>query len=744
MLIVFLFIISFFINTDTIYAQALKGRVVGADTETLPGATVQWMFTSKGVFTDAEGKFYLPDSGVTVEKIIVRYTGYKTDTIKIRNRNYIEIQLKENLSLSEIQIIENSSGIILLNGPDKTEQITRTELQKSACCDMAGCFETQSSVQPQVTNVLTNSKELRILGLSGVYNQLLFNGMPVFQGLSYTYGINGIPGTLVNNIYVSKGANSVLQGYESISGQINVETLDPVRADKFLLNIYGNSFSEKHLNVNFAWKLRKWNALSVFHTAQPGFRSDRDQDRLLDLPLLKRYSGHQVFSYGNSKEWGWSHNMSFRYVYEARTGGQTSFQPDKHTGSQTIYGQQIQYAQPEIMLKSLYRFNAKHALGFFAAGYYHSQDSWFGTASYSAKQSYVFTNVQHEFKYGKNNTLKSGMSYRHMDIREQIGFQEILPVRTYAGLYARTENIPGVFAENTLHLYKDKLIWTGGIRVDYFEPEGVKFVPRMMLKYELRPGTDFRFNVGRGWRTVNIFSENINLLSSSRNVLMPEKLNSEKAWNSGFSLVQKFGVDNPKFTGHISLDYYYTLFQNQVFPDYNTLSASAIVQNFEGKSTAHAFQADIFLTLYKRWEIKSGFNFLEAAQFTSTGKNILPFNPRYKILGTLSYKPLSNRFHIDMNTHWIGKQKLPGTSQNPPMYQIPNESETYVIVSIQFTWNVRRFELYSGCENITDFRQLRPALSWQDPFSPWFDTSVVWGPTRGREVYAGFRYRIKK
>ena len=236
-------------------AQSLKGKVVSENNIPLAGASVHWLNLPNGTITDSLGIFELQFSKNSIKKLVVSYVGYRSDTITITNENAIEVKLTWTKPLGEVVVKGKRPGIYISEiSPIKTEVITQVELKKAACCDLAGCFETQSSVQPRSTNVITNSKELRILGLSGVYNQVLIDGMPIIQGLTYTYGISSIPGTLVDNIYISKGANSVIQGYESISGQINVETKEPDRTDKLLLNVYANNFMEKHLNANYAFK----------------------------------------------------------------------------------------------------------------------------------------------------------------------------------------------------------------------------------------------------------------------------------------------------------------------------------------------------------------------------------------------------------------------------------------------------------------------------------------------------------
>lgn len=724
-------------------AQIIQGNVTNSENKPLAGANVYWLGTTVGVITGSEGAFEISQKGITSKKLVASYVGYTADTLHIDQQSTVTFRLKPAGALNEVLIEGQRAGVEISDlNPIKTEKITQVELEKAACCDLAGCFETQTTVQPQVTNVVTNSKELRILGLSGVYNQVLIDGFPMIQGLSYTYGISSVPGSMVDNIYVSKGANSVLQGFESISGQINVETKDPDKTDRLFINLYLNNFMERHLNANYAFKKGKWSNLTAVHTVQAANRIDRDQDNFLDLPLLTRYLVSNKWKYGNQNKKGWNSTIGFRYLNEQRIGGQTLFKADSDAGSSQIYGQQVTIHQPEFWAKSGYRFNDKHNIVLFTSGFAQNQSSYFGTVKYEAQQRNFYSNLQYELTYGKHD-LKTGVSFRHLNLKEDISFTDSLPLRTYAGNYQRIENIPGVFAENTMRLFKDKLSWIAGIRGDHHNEFGYQLTPRTLLKYDINPKTILRGSIGTGWRTVNLFSENIGLLVSSRDILFTEPLQPEKAVNFGVNLTRKFETKNEQLSGYFSIDYYRTNFQNQIFPDYDADPTQALIQNFTGRSISNGLQTELYLKLFKRFEVKAGHGFLDVYRETNGLKTLLPFNPRHKVLGSLSYKPTSEKFHIDMNMHWYGTQRLPNTQSNPVEFQRPDFSAPFTIVNAQFTYKFKQIDVYVGCENIFDFRQLQPIISWQNPFSPFFDTSSVWGPTRGREFYLGARFRVR-
>jgi outer membrane receptor for ferrienterochelin and colicins len=723
------------------FAQNITGRVVDKANQPLAGASVVWLSGKKGVVTTQDGTFSIAKTGVAT-KLVASFAGYIKDTIDIAGIDTVVFVLRTKADLQAVVITSEKAGTLLSNrSAIKTEILTAVELKKAACCDLAGCFETQSSVQPQTTNIITNAKELRILGLSGVYNQVLIDGFPMIHGLSFTYGISGLPGTLVDNIYISKGANSVLQGYESISGQINVETKKPNTAEKLFANIYINSFAEKHLNLSTNFKTGNWHSLLAFHTVQPANKTDRDQDDFLDLPLLTRYMLFNKWKKGKENEWGWSSEFTLRYLDEKRIGGQTFFKPGEHKGSSTVYGNTVSIQQPEAWMKTGYRFDDKKRVVLYTSAFHQNQESFFGSLRYNAEQTNAFVNLQYELTPSEKHTLKTGASLKSVDLQETIAFTDNSIDRHYDGDYANIEKIAGVFAENTLSLLKGKLTWIAGIRADHHNRFGWRWTPRTLLKYDPTAKLTIRANLGTGWRTVNLFSENIGLLASSRDIVFLENLKPERAVNTGINVTQKF--DSKDVSGYISLDYYRTDFQNQVFPDYDTDPTKAYIQNFTGKSISNGFQADLLLKFYKRYEFKAGYNFLDVYRINNGNKEVLPFNARHKVLTTFSYKPANEKFHADMNIHWFGKQRLPNTKANPVEYQRPDFSQDYTTVNAQLTYVVKKLEIYGGCENIFNFRQNQPIISWQNPFSPYFDISSVWGPTRGREFYIGIRYSMK-
>lgn len=476
------------------------------------------------------------------------------------------------------------------------------------------------------------------------------------------------------------------------------------------------------------------------HTVQPASKIDKDKDSFLDLPLLTRYSIYDKVKYKDEDSLGFSAMIGFRYVDESRIGGQSNFNPTTDKGSESVFGQTVKIKQGEAYTKSGYRFNRRNKLTLIASRLGQNQHSYYGTTLYDPQQLSYYANLQYELKY-RNHELKTGVSYRYFDLKENIAFTANSLQRTYNGTYLKKEMIPGVFAENVFNWNENKVTLITGVRLDNHNQFGSFITPRAMLKYQVATPTTIRLSAGTGYRTANIFSENIGLLASSRDVIFTEVLKPERALNIGTNIVHR--VDWGNVTGNFTFDYYRTQFSNQIFPDYDTDPTKAYIGNFSGESVSNGFQAESNLKFYKVMDFKLSYNFLDVYRVQVGKKEILPFNARHRVASAVSYEPRNKRWHADVNAHWFGEQRLPNTASNPVEFRQPEKSKSFTTVNAQFTKVWKQLELYAGCENIFDFRQKRPIVSWQNLFSPYFDTAFVWGPTRGREMYVGVRYKIK-
>jgi outer membrane receptor for ferrienterochelin and colicin len=729
-------------------AQTLFGRLTDMAGTPLPNALLFWTGTVQGTLTDAQGEFALDATKIDTAQRPLRVTASfegARDTFFVDAFDvYWEMALAATVTFKEVVITDQSGATISVLQPIKTEIINRNELRKAACCDLAGCFETQSTVQPTTTNVLTNAKELRILGLSGVYNQVLVDGLPTIQGLSYTYGTGTIPGSMLDNIWVVKGANSVLQGFEGMVGQITVFPREGGNAEPVTADVLVNSFGETHFNAGFGTKKAKWTNYLALHSSLPGGKWDRDGDRFLDLPLLRRHAFYNKWRFRKENEKGLSAFVGLRFVHEQRVGGQENFDPKTDEGSTRAYGQTVRFNQPEIFAKTGWRFDENNKITLLASFVRQKQASWFGLTAYDAFQNFGYANLQYELFWGaeKAHELKFGASYRHFTLDETIAFAAADTLgRSFAGNYRKEERIAGAFAENILHLENDRWVLITGLRADRHNDFGTTLTPRLMLRFNPGSGLDLRASIGSGWRTVNLFPENLALLTGNRDLVFAETIRPERSWNAGLNATRRFALGAWQCTA--TGDFYHTWFQNQFFPDYDSDPGRAILENFTGRSVSNGLQLEYSAQWRQRVEFRAAYNFLDVFRVENGQKALLPFNPMHKVLGVFTYRTADDHWQFDLNAHWYGQQRLPSTAANPDALQRPGNSEPYTIANAQLRWKKhKRWDFFAGCENLLDFRQRQPILGWQQPFAPGFDPAFAWGPTRGREFYAGFNFKI--
>jgi outer membrane receptor for ferrienterochelin and colicin len=418
-----------------------------------------------------------------------------------------------------------------------------------------------------------------------------------------------------------------------------------------------------------------------------------------------------------------------------------AFNDERDLGSNSIYGQSVNFAQPEVSVKSSYRFSVKHGISLSMSGFIHNQYSWFGITNYNANQQSAYANLQHEWQWHRTHAVKYGISYRYQRLNEGIDFEDNQLNRTFNGRYQTNLDVPGVFAENTLRWRDEKIVVITGARLDKHQQWGNYFTPRSMLKYALNNRHTFRASVGSGWRQVNLFSEQNNLLVGSRDVVFMAPLKPEAAINWGLNHTYRF--EKGKTTGTISADFYSTHFSNQFFPDYDADPTKILINNYTGISRSKGLQVEALLVFRKQMEFRAAYNYLDVYRIQNGQKVLLPFNPRNRLMAAVSYRTKNNKWQVDMNTHWFDKMRLPNTTSNPAEYRRADFSVPYTMLNMQATFRWRKMEIYGGFENISNYRQPNPIISANNPFGPYFDLSSVWGPTRGRELYLGLRWKIQ-
>lgn len=713
-------------------AQSFSGRVLDQKTATpLIGASVVWLGTSQATSTDANGFFNFKTIPAGTSALLVSYIGYTPDTVRVQGQQNLVVQLKARTNLQEV-IISGKQDRYLAMTPANSQVITAKDLLKSACCNLAESFETNASVEVSTTDAASGAKQIQMLGLDGAYTLMTTDNVPALRGLATPYRLNYLSGTYIDAIDIIKGTGSVLNGYESISGQVNVRLKDPEKTDRLYINLYGNSLAKWDANVNTSFNLhKKISSVLMLHTDQLSNRVDGNADGFLDIPLGKHYNVFNKWKYNSGGPI--IAEMGVQVLTENRMGGQKDFKSGMAQAEGNPYGIESETDRVSAFSKTSYTFKSRpyQSIGLILSGTNHQFDAHYGARRYDGKQNSGLANLIFQSAFGNTaHTYKTGLSYQYEDYNETLAGKN----------YTRAERVPGAFFE---YVYQNSqnLTLVGGIRADYHNLYGWVYTPRFNVKYDFNPNTIVRLAAGQGFRVANPIAENVGSLVSSREFILPPQLLPEKAWNLGGSFTQYFQVGER--TGAFITDYYYTTFQNQVVPDMYSNPNQVIFTNLNGRSFSKSFQAELQYELTSMLDVKAAYKYFDVR--TSYNGQLLqrPFVPNHRAFLNLGFATPFDKWRADLTAQWFGERSAPVMEH---FHEGPIRTRTvspYAVFNAQVTRAFKKWEVYLGGENLMDYKQKKPIVAADRPFSQDFDASMIWAPIIGRVIYAGLRFTLK-
>ncbi len=717
-------------NTFAAYAQHIDGHIseqnADGQTRAIIGANVYWLGTSVGTSTNQTGYFKI-ERPKGANKLVISFVGYKTDTLTVpSSQTHVMHTLTSSVDIEGVVVAGRASGTHLDRvSPMQTQIITSTELKRAACCNLSESFETNASVDVSYSDAVTGAKQIQLLGLAGTYSQIQIENIPALRGLASTFGLNYVPGSWMESIQVSKGTASVANGYESIAGQINVEYKKPWQDEVFFMNGYANSLGMGEVNTNFSTNITpNISTMVLAHAENMSFENDHNHDTFLNHPLIKQYHILNRWKFdGNNFE----SQVGVRLLDEERQAGQM---PTLNLTNP--FGIDILTRQYEGFAKAGYIFGRPNtSLGLIASASEHKQQSTFGFNAYNGQQQSFYSNLVFITYLGKtNHTVKTGLSFAYDSYNEELNAQP----------FNRTEIVPGAYFEYTYKWMESLTIMAGG-RIDLHNMFGNLVTPRLHIRYQPIEQLNMRASVGKGYRTPNVLSENMYLLASSKSLTFSEDIGMEEAWNFGINITQKYLLWFRELT--INTDFYRTTFNNQLIVDMEQDPNTVYFYNLNGKSYSNSLQSEISYSPFPRVDFSVAYRWNDVR--TTINGNLLekPLVSRSKGFLTTSYRTESN-WQFDYTVHLNGGGRLPNTSYLPEEFRQGDEFPSFITMNAQISKTFKRWDAYIGIENLTNYTQQNPIIAAENPYGPYFDASMVWGPLSGRKVYLGFRYAINR
>jgi len=725
--------------------EQLKGVVLeNSSSKEVPlqGANVFWLNSTVGAVTAEDGTFSLPYK-FSYNKLVISYVGFKTDTVIVSENRYIKHVLQSSDELDAVTVTSRKQATTksYLKATN-TFTVSSEELLKAACCNLSESFETNPSIDVNFADAVTGTKQIKMLGLNSPYILIATENIPAIRGASQAYGLSFIPGTWVESIQITKGAGSVVNGFESIAGQINAELVKPITDNKLFVNTYAGINGRLELNTHINKKVSdRWSGGLYIHGNLRNQKFDRNDDSFLDVPLKEQINIMNRWQYTNPVK-GVVSFINLRYINDNTQSGQIDFDPGRDMGTTNFWGSEIDTERFEVTTKLGY-VNPEipyQSLGFQTAFSQHNQESYFGLNVYDIKHTSFYSNlVYNSIITDSRHKIKTGLTFTYDNYDELVNIDN----------YERTENSFGGFFEYSYDDL-DKLTLTAGIRADQHNRFGFFITPRLHVRYTPWEKSAFRTSIGRGIKSANIFAETQNMFSSSRqiNILgMGGKiygLDPEIAWNYGFSYLQGFNLFERK--ADVTLDFYRTDFENQVITDWENPSEINFY-NLEGESFANSFQLEFNYNAFENFDFRMAYKFYDIQTDYLSGRLDNPLIPKHRLFANASYKTElttnGSQWKFDATYNWLSKQRFPNTDASAPEFQLDEYSPTIGTLNLQMTKVFSpSFEIYIGGENVTNVRQSNPIISPDNPFGSNFDSNFVYGPIFGSMYYAGLRFKM--
>jgi outer membrane receptor for ferrienterochelin and colicins len=663
--------------------------------------------------------------------------------IFISNTMFAQVDIKtskeKTYTSTEVVVSGNMKKMSKKDSPLPIE-VYRTEyFQKAAVSNLLDATQQITGLRPQINCSVCNTGDIHLNGMEGPYTAVLIDGMPIVSSLSTVYGLSGIPLSMIERVEVIKGPGAAMYGSEAMAGIINIITKSTSSADKIYIESSLSSQLESSNDIAMKWKMgahtQSLLSLNYFNFDN---KLDVNKDGFTDIALQKRFSLFNKYTFDSDRSLV---NFAYRLMYEDRWGGELNWNENFRAGD-SIYGETIQTKRVEII--SSIKPNKDKPLEFQTSYVYHNQSSTYGITNFNAYQHTLFLQSIYRFQK-KNHDILTGLS-----LKTNVYDDNTILTRTdfdTTRTKLRTDIIPGVFIQDEWKLNtRWKLLLA--MRFDYDFNQGFVSSPRSSLQYKVNEQTQYRLGAGRGFRVVNVFTEDHAALSGDRKIQFAENLNPESTINSFFSLDHIFLLKSSYIKSEFNL--FNTYFFNRIIANYDLDPNKIIYKNLDGYSISQGINAKFDWQSTERLNIQFGCTLLDAFEKTDSNRIDILFSSRFSGNFSVSYKFSKINLNIDYTGVFYSPMRLP---------VLPNDfreeySPWYAIHTIQATKIFsEEWEVYVAMKNIFDFLPQNPLMRSFDPFDKQvninnpnnytFDTTYGYAPMQGRRMLIGFRYKIR-
>lgn len=709
----------------------LRGVVFGYNEKgkvPISGAKITLKSNGEYSITNEEGQFELILPKKLPDTLIFSANKYLSETLEVNENDKfisLDVLLYSDKLLPEVVIGMKEKGHSISRLKTlHVEELTSTELRKAACCNLSESFETNASVDVNITDAVSGAKKIQMMGLDGVYTQIQLENIPFLRGLESAFGLNALSGAWIESMQITKGTGNVVNGHESMAGLINIELKKPAEMEKLYINGYTSAVGRAELNANAGQVLsEKWSTGSFLHASGMFGDIDHNNDGFRDVPKGNNLAFMNRWNFQGDKM---ESQFGINTYWDQKFGGQNGFRPNANDGK---YGVTMDSRHIDAFAKTgFFLKNPDNSIGIVYHAKYQELSAKFGNRIFEGQETRAYLNAIYDGNiFNHDHKIKFGFSGVYNNIQQLADSLKA----------DRIDYIPGMFGEYTYTGMR--LTTVSGARIDYHNLFGWQFSPRMHIKYLLTQETDLRITAGKGWRVPNYLIDNVSLLATSKGWIAPMNIQPEISWNFGGSFVQYMRLwDRRRAT--LTLDFYHTFFENQLIVDRDASNSDIVFKNYNGKSYSNSLQAEFSFEPIKNFEVRLAFKYLDVKAEYDGKLQQQVMIPKQRGFLNFGYITKNKRWEFNSTLSVFGKSRLPGLDLNGNQ----TYSSVYPMLNGQITYIYKKWDFYLGAENITNFKQHDAIVAANEPFGPSFDATEIWGPVMGTNIYIGFRYAIKR
>lgn len=642
---------------------------------------------------------------------------------------------------------------------EKTETVDKKELDTTHSSTLSEAIEKQTGISVTTGCSICGLKRVQMNGLKGEHTTVLVDGIPFNSTVSSFYGMDAIGTADIESIEVARGSGMSLTAPEAIGGTINIIPRKP-RTNGVEVDLSMGTLGTKNYSIlGEAMSADKKTGVLVSASYHDQDQVDNDHNGVSESPSLKNQAlslllTHE-FSPIDSVELKASHftSHSFGGPMVSESSAFASFDPtnndplftdgnvnDPLTSNPMSVLERIDTTRDEIYLKQRHTLNSDMNLQTTLAYAEQKQDSLYEGSDYLNTDKTYFGDLKIDHALNNNHFLTYGADAKIETARSQsVAFFDVAGRDkddfdyTALGLYFQDAWMINDQNELTLALRGAKITtdWRAKTAQGN-EIDETLLVPRLLWRHNHTNALTSRFSAGMGYRSpLTFFESEHGLLDSGFDMAITEL---EKSHGGSYAL--SYDANGLSVTASAA----YTQVKNLAYIDDS--AATPVLRNSSEAVSVKNMDITIGYELFEGLNLSGAYEIYRYDDAYKSHLSLAAIEQRARV--SIDYDVNDWEFYTEAT--WVGARDLAPYGYtdryNDDLASSPKNttSPAFATVDIKISKLLNKnFTLYAGAKNLFDYVQTDAESPLFYDADGGFDSAHIWGPLRGRMVYAGLK-----